>query len=198
MITLKQAVVVEGKYDKIRLSSIIDSIILVTNGFGIYKNKELQSLIRYYAKKDGIVVLTDSDTAGFRIRGMIKNIAAGGKVYNAYIPEILGKERRKEQPSKEGLLGVEGMDKEILLSALMLAGIETEDKKCDEEKITFEDFYNDGLTGAKNSSELRKRILNELSLPKLLTAKSLIEVLNSLMTRAEYKSMLSKLDITKG
>ena len=123
MIHFEQAVVVEGKYDKIRLSSLIDAVIIVTNGFGIYKNKELQSLIRFYAENQGIIVLTDSDAAGFKIRGMIKSIAAKGKIYNAYIPEILGKEKRKDKPSKEGLIGVEGMEGGIILEALGSAGV---------------------------------------------------------------------------
>ncbi len=197
MIHFEQAVVVEGKYDKIRLSSLIDAVIIVTNGFGIYKNKELQSLIRFYAENQGIIVLTDSDAAGFKIRGMIKSIAAKGKIYNAYIPEILGKEKRKDKPSKEGLIGVEGMEREIILKALENAGVMgTEIQKG--EKITYEDFYLDGLSGSSDSSHARKKIIEHLSLPKLLTAKALLEVLNSLMTKDEYKELVEKLDIKKG
>ena len=103
------AIVVEGKYDKIKLSSIVDAVIIVTNGFGIYKNKETAELVRYYAEKTGIVILTDSDTAGFRIRGHIKSIVPKGKIINLYSPEIFGKEKRKTEPSKEGKLGVEGI-----------------------------------------------------------------------------------------
>ena len=114
MIHLRQAVVVEGKYDKIRLSALVDGPILVTNGFRIFKNREQLALLRRLARQDGILILTDSDAAGFKIRNYIKSAVPNGRIYHAYIPEILGKEARKDHPSKEGTLGVEGMDLQIL------------------------------------------------------------------------------------
>ena len=118
MIRINQAVIVEGKYDKIKLSSIIDGIIIVTNGFRIFKDTEKLELIRYYASTTGIIILTDSDSAGRKIRGYIKGAVNGGDIRNVYIPDILGKEKRKEKPSAEGKLGVEGVDADILLDAL--------------------------------------------------------------------------------
>ena len=123
MIHLRQAVVVEGKYDKIRLSALVDGPILVTNGFRIFKNREQLALLRRLARQDGILILTDSDAAGFKIRNYIKSAVPNGRIYHAYIPEILGKEARKDHPSKEGTLGVEGMDLQILAAALQKSGV---------------------------------------------------------------------------
>ena len=123
MLKIKQAVVVEGKYDKIKLSSIIDGVIIVTNGYGIFKDKETLELIRYYARKTGIIILTDSDSAGFRIRGYLKGAVSSGKITNVYIPDIFGKEKRKSAPGKEGKLGVEGIKKQLIIEAFEKAGI---------------------------------------------------------------------------
>ena len=186
MIHLKQAVVVEGKYDKIKLSSLIDAVIIVTNGFRVFKDKEKQALIRFYAEKTGIIILTDSDSAGFKIRGLIKSIAKDGEIINVYVPQILGKEKRKADYSKEGILGVEGIDKQIILSAFEKAGVfSTETEKGEE--ITFLDFYEDGLSGREESSVLRKKVLKSLDLPKQLSSKCLLEILNIMMSKDEYK-----------
>lgn len=192
MIHLKQAVIVEGKYDKIKLSSITDAVIIETNGFKLFKDKEKQALIRFYAKKTGVIILTDSDSAGFKIRNQIKNIARDGEIINVYVPEIFGKEKRKSSFSKEGKLGVEGMDKEIIISALEKAGVsqcEAEEKNGRE--VTVLDFYEDGLSGKPYSSALRKSFLKALELPQLVSTKALLEIVNTMMTAEEYKEKIN-------
>lgn len=193
MIHLKQAVVVEGKYDKIKLSSITDAVIIATNGFQLFKDKEKQALIRFYAKKTGIIILTDSDSAGFKIRSLVKNIAKDGEIINVYVPEIFGKEKRKTGFSKEGKLGVEGIDKEIIVEALEKAGVFCESIE-EKEKITMLDFYEDGLSGKPDSSSLRKKLLRHLELPQLVSCKSLLEIINVMMTREEYKKLIKILN----
>ena len=151
MIKLSQAVIVEGKYDKIKLSSVLDTVIIATNGFGIYKDKEKTELIRTLAKSCGIVILTDSDTAGFRIRNHIKGCCKEGQIINVFIPQIKGKEKRKEKPSSEGYLGVEGMDEQVLINALHSAGViaESSDRTSFLSKA---DMLDDGLVGGKDSA----------------------------------------------
>lgn len=188
---ISQAVVVEGKYDKIKLSSFIDGTIIATNGFGIYKDKELASLIRYYAKKQGVIILTDSDTAGFRIRGHIKSIVPDGKIINLYAPEIFGKEKRKVQPSKEGKLGVEGIDVNKLRDLFEKAGVQS-DLAENKEPVTKMDFYTLGLTGRGNSSALRACVIEKLELPKLLTAKALLEIVNTMFSKDEFYKFMEK------
>lgn len=186
------AVVVEGKYDKIKLSSIIDAPIIVTNGFGIYKNSETARLIRYYAEKTGIVILTDSDTAGFRIRGHIKSIVPKGKIINLYSPEICGKEKRKIQPSKEGKLGVEGISAEKLRKLFVDSGL-VNDAKSSENPITSLDFYELKLSGNSNSTLYRKKILNAMNLPENLTTKALLEAVNARYTKEEFIQLVQKI-----
>ena len=193
MIKLKQAVIVEGKYDKIRLSSVIDGVIIVTNGFGIFKDKEKLALIRFYAENTGIIILTDSDRAGFIIRNHIKGAVKNGRIQNVYIPEIFGKERRKTQPSAEGKLGVEGMDKEILLKAFEKAGITSDITESEREPITKTDLFTLGLSGGKNSSELRRQLLEHLKLPSLLSANSMLEVFNTMMDMTELEKIMAEL-----
>ncbi len=194
MIKLRQAVIVEGKYDKIRLSSVIDGVIIVTNGFGIFKDKEKLALIRFYAEKTGIIILTDSDRAGFIIRNHIKGAVKKGSIQNVYIPEILGKERRKVKPSAEGTLGVEGMDKEILLKAFKKAGITSSNTDAPKDPISKTDLFELGLSGGKNSGELRRRLLSFLELPSLLSANSMLEVLNTMMTTEELRETMNKIE----
>lgn len=184
-IKISQAIVVEGKYDKIKLSSFIDGVIIATNGFGIYKDKEIVRLIRFYAQRQGIIVLTDSDTAGFRIRGHIKSIVPDGKIINIYAPEILGKEKRKSKPSKEGKLGVEGINVHILRDLFEKSGISGELVE-NHDPVTNMDFYELGLTGHKNSSSLRDKVLKELDLPSLLTSKALLEIVNTMFSKKEF------------
>ncbi|MBQ7757090.1 MAG: DUF4093 domain-containing protein [Oscillospiraceae bacterium] len=192
MLHIKQAIVVEGKYDKIKLSSITDAVIIVTNGFSLFKDKEKQALIRFYAEKTGIIILTDSDSAGFKIRNLIKNIAKDGNIINVYVPEIFGKEKRKAEFSKEGKLGVEGIDKEIIINALEKAGVFCENTVT-REKITNLDFYEDGLSGGPDSSNLRKKLLKYMDLPQLLSSKALLEIVNTMYSKDEYKEIITKI-----
>ena len=192
MLHIKQAIVVEGKYDKIKLSSITDAVIIVTNGFSLFKDKEKQALIRFYAEKTGIIILTDSDSAGFKIRNLIKNIAKDGNIINVYVPEIFGKEKRKADFSKEGKLGVEGIDKEIIINALEKAGVFCENEVV-REKITNLDFYEDGLSGGPDSSNLRKKLLKYMDLPQLLSSKALLEIVNTMYSKDEYKEIITKI-----
>ncbi|MBQ8297025.1 MAG: DUF4093 domain-containing protein [Ruminococcus sp.] len=183
MIKINEAIIVEGKYDKIKLSSIVDAVIITTNGYGIFKDTEKLELIRYYAKKTGIIILTDSDSAGRRIRGYIKGAVNGGKITNVFIPDIFGKEKRKEKPSAEGKLGVEGISKKLILEAFEKSGITSSDAvfKRDISNYT---MYELGLSGGKNSSELRQRLQKRLGLPKLMSVTALIEVLNTMTDSA--------------
>ena len=186
MIKIKQAVIVEGKYDKIKLSNIIDTPIIQTDGFGIFKDKELQLLIRTLAKKRGILVLTDSDSAGFKIRSFIGSTVDKNDIVNAYIPDIFGKESRKTEPSKEGKLGVEGVSEEVIMQALANAGVFCESTEEPERPITKTDLYELGFTGGVNSSAKRKALLKFYSFPERLSANSLIKVLNCVTTYERF------------
>lgn len=190
MIKVKQAVIVEGKYDKIKLSSIIDGLIITTDGFGLFKNKEKLALIRELAQKQGVIILTDSDSAGFKIRSYIKGCTKNGKITNIYIPDIFGKEKRKNLPSKEGKLGVEGIPASILIEAFEKAGVTVcnEEQQIEKrEKITRIMLYDDGFIGRGGSEEKRKKMLKKLSLPEMLSTNALLEVLNSMYTVEEYR-----------
>ncbi len=195
MLKIKQAIIVEGKYDKIKLSSILDGVIIVTNGFRIFKDEEKLALIRYYAGTTGVILLTDSDRAGFKIRNYIKGAVKGGKVYNVYSPDIYGKETRKEKASAEGKLGVEGISKELLLEAFAKAGITADESKPSVDPITKTDLFELGLSGCNNSSEMRRILQRHLGLPELLSASSLLEVLNTMMTKEELSVLLERLFI---
>lgn len=193
MLHIDQAVIVEGKYDKIKLSSIIDAVIIPTNGFKVFKDKETLKVIRYFAEKTGIIILTDSDAAGFKIRSFLKGAVKNGKITNVYIPDIFGKEKRKAAPSKEGKLGVEGIEKDIILEAFRKAGIQAEDKSGDRDPITRIDLYELGFSGGSNSSALRKKLLAELDLPELLTTTGMLDILNTLMDRSEFYALAEKI-----
>ena len=186
MIRIKQAVIVEGKYDKIRLSNIVDAVIVPVNGFSVYKDKETAELIRMLARKTGIVILTDSDSAGFQIRNKIKELARGGEVIHVYVPDIKGKEKRKREPSKQGLLGVEGIDDETLLEAFKKAGVFAESSDKPKDPITKADLLDMGLIGAENSAERRAELRRKLGLPERLSANMLLEILNVMYTREEF------------
>ncbi len=181
---IQETLVVEGKYDKIRLSSLVDANIIQTDGFMIFKNKEMLSLLSRLADETGIIVLTDSDSAGFKIRNYIKNCLAGKNVKHAFIPSVEGKEKRKTEPGKEGLLGVEGMRDEALLSALSLAGCSQ--KQDESEKITKSDFFLLGLSGGADSRKKREEFLRFLSLPCRLSSNMLLDVLNALYSREKF------------
>lgn len=191
MIHLTQAVVVEGKYDKIRLSSLIDAPIFVCDGFRIFKDKEKLALLRRLAKEKGLLILTDSDAAGFKIRGHIKGAIKEGKVYHAYIPQILGKESRKRVPSKEGTLGVEGMERAVLEESLRKSGVLFADGPKPD-PITRMDFYEAGLSGGENSAALRQLLLKELELPSYLSSAALLEAVNALMSREAFFDLLRR------
>ena len=193
MIHLNQTVVVEGKYDKIKLQSVLDANIIETGGFQLFQDQEKTALLRRLAQRDGIIVLTDSDVAGFQIRNYIKNIVGDtGTVIHVYIPDIYGKERRKEKPSKEGKLGVEGIPTEVLMEAFEKAGVFSQ-KERSSRKITKMDFYQDGLTGCPESAEKRRTLRKILNLPEHLSTNALIGVLNSLMSFEEYQELLKRL-----
>jgi ribonuclease M5 len=167
-------------------------MIICTNGFGIYKDKNTVELIRLYARTSGIIVLTDSDSAGFQIRNHLKGIVPQGKIINLYIPEVFGKERRKTTPSKEGKLGVEGMDPEILLRALERAGAtfeKEENGKPTSDPITKTDLFRKGLSGGEGSRERRLALIHVLDLPEHLSANALLDILNALMTREEFLAL---------
>ncbi len=189
MIHVKQAVIVEGKYDKIKLSNIIDALIITTDGFQIYKNKEKLDLIRRLAETTGVIILTDSDGAGMQIRSYLKSMIPKGTFINVYIPDIKGKEKRKDKPSKAGYLGVEGISGELLADAFEKAGISSEKIKR-EIIIDKAALFNDGLTGAPGAAAKRKSLQKALGLPELMSANTLIEVLNTLYTYDEYKNAL--------
>lgn len=193
MLRLKQAIIVEGKYDKIKLESVVDAVILTTEGFGIYKDREKLSLIRAFAERDGIVILTDSDAAGFQIRNFLRGSIPNGKIYHAYIPDVFGKENRKEKPSKEGKLGVEGFSPEALRKALEEAGILSDVPTLPAPWLTLADLMDDGLCGGSGSNTLRKALLKQLGLPERLNTKGLLEVLNRLYEPEEYRTALHEI-----
>lgn len=195
MLRIKQAIIVEGRYDKIRLSNITDAVVICTNGFSIYKDREKQELIKSLAAKTGIIILTDSDSAGFQIRSFIRSIVKQGEVLNAVTPDILGKERRKAQPSKQGKIGVEGIPDELIEQALINAGAVPEGSAADRgEPITRADLMDCGLIGGENCTQRRQRLQRYLGLPELLSAKLLLEVVNKMYTRSGFLEAVRKLD----
>lgn len=194
MIKIKQAVIVEGKYDKIKLSGIIDAPIIQTDGFGIFKDKELQQMIRTLAEKRGILVLTDSDSAGFKIRSFIGSTVDPKTIKHAYIPDIFGKEKRKTEPSKEGKIGVEGVSEDVIMQALANAGVLYENCDEPERPITKLDLYYAGLTGGENSTEKRAALLKYYALPSRLTTNSFVKVLNCITTYDRFLQDLTEIE----
>jgi len=193
-ISIREVVVVEGKYDKIRLSSLIDATIITTDGFGIFNNKEKQALLRRMAKERGLLLLTDSDSAGFVIRNFLRGCVPQSQLRHAYIPQLAGKEKRKEHASKEGFLGVEGMDTSALVAALERAGV-IADAREDINKplfyVTKQRFMQDGLTGCGGSNERRRLLAEKLGLPASMTANALIEAINILCDEKMYTEAVS-------
>ncbi len=195
MIKIKEAVIVEGKYDKIKLSSIIDAPIITTDGFRIFKDKEKQKFIRNLAEKRGILILTDSDSAGLMIRSFLGGTIKKEYIRHAYIPELFGKEKRKTEASAEGLLGVEGVSVEVITKALEKAGVfSTEEAPKISEPITKIDLFEDGFFGKDNCAEKRKILLEKASLPSKLSTNALVEMLNVFMTREEYKNLVKEIE----
>lgn len=174
MISINEAIVVEGKYDKIKLSSLVDAIIVESNGFSVYRDEEKKAYIRKLAAERGLIILTDSDNAGKQIRGYISSLIPAEQLRHAYIPDIYGKEKRKAAPSKEGKLGVEGVPAEVLLQALRDAGISASETTARRTLLTTADCMELGLTGCPNSSALRKKVLKALELPENLSLKMLM------------------------
>ncbi|MBR4949830.1 MAG: DUF4093 domain-containing protein [Clostridia bacterium] len=186
MIRLKEAIIVEGKYDKICLSSFIDALIIETGGFRIFKDKEKRALIRHLAEKNGLIIMTDSDSAGFVIRNHIKNIVGNQNITNVYIPEILGKEKRKATPSKEGLLGVEGLEEEIIIEALKKFNVTGEKTPEKTNPVTKSDLFSLSLSGNANSNEKRQKIYKKLGIPSYLSVNAFLDIINSTMTKEEF------------
>ena len=185
---IKEVIVVEGRYDKNTLSQVVDAVILETAGFGIFHDAAKRHLLKTMAETRGLIVLTDSDGAGFLIRNHIRGCVDPKLVKHAYIPDIYGKERRKNAPSKEGKLGVEGMRPEILLEALQRAGATFEDDPAAERpaRITKADLYARGLSGREGSREKRLSLLRRLNLPERMSADAMLDVLNALMDREAF------------
>jgi ribonuclease M5 len=192
-IKVTQVVLVEGKYDKIKLENIIDATILTTNGFQIFKDPQKRELIRTLAQKNGLVLLTDSDVAGFKIRNYIKSIAPDAVITHLYIPRVYGKEKRKNNPSKEGTLGVEGIDTECLRKLFQTQLLTPSKPDSVSRTITKQDFYRDGLTGGAESSKKRKLLLERLNLPPYLSSNALLQTINRLMSYEEYQKLLQSL-----
>ena len=194
MLKIKEAIVVEGRYDKNTLSQIVDAPILETSGFGIFKDREQMSFLRQVAERRGLIVFTDSDGAGFVIRNHIKSAIPSKYLKHAYIPDVYGKEKRKAAPGKEGKLGVEGLPPEILLDALRRAGATIEGQDSPEKKgITKQDLMARGLSGGANAGAKRQLLLKKLGLPERMSANAMLQALNLLCTPEELDLILESL-----
>lgn len=192
MIKLREAVVVEGKYDKIRLANILDATIITTEGFRIFKDTEKRDLIKFMAKKNGIVIITDSDRAGQMIRKYVEKIADSGKITNVYLPQIVGKESRKAKAGADGVLGLEGTDDKIILEAIERSGLVGEQCEMRGRKVTKTDLFNLGVSGGQNSTQKRQNLCKFLGLPTFLTSNSLLEFINSIYGYDDFLSEVEK------
>ena len=195
---IREVILVEGKYDKIKLETLVEGLILPTNGFGIFRDSERVAMICRLAAERGVLVLTDSDGAGKLIRGYLSGILPAEQVKHAYIPDCFGKEKRKEKPSKEGKLGVEGMNTQVLRQALERAGVEINGIPAKEpgRRITKTDLFEDGLSGGADSATLRKKLQKQLDLPENLSANGLLAVLNAFLDYEEYAQIVRELKET--
>ena len=195
MVKIRQAIVVEGRYDKNTLSQIVDAPILETSGFGIMKNKKQLELLRKVAKQRGLIVFTDSDGAGFVIRNYLKGAIDPQYLLHAYIPDIPGKEKRKAAPGKEGKLGVEGMRPEVIIDCLRRAGATVEGENTTEPSsfITKQDLMELGLSGGTGSSQLRLRLLKKLDLPEHMSSNAMLQALNLLYTLEQLQEIVRQL-----
>ena len=196
MLKIKEAIVVEGRYDKNTLSQLVDGVIVETAGFGIYHNKDLLALLRRLGEKQGLIVLTDSDGAGFQIRSYLKSALPPHQVKHAYIPDRPGKERRKRQPGKEGKLGVEGMSQQVLEQVLRQAGatiLGEGPRHARSASLTKADLYACGLAGGQGSRERRERLLKKLDLPAHLTPNAMLPILSALYDRQTLLEEMEKL-----
>ena len=195
MYKIKEAIIVEGTYDKAKLAGFIDGVILTTHGFAVYTNPDFINTIKELAMTCGIVILTDSDSAGMKIRNFVKQHAADGTVYHAYVPDIAGKERRKSKPSSEGLLGVEGMSEDIIIKALRASGATIDDVSDSgkDSRITKADLYFLGLSGTADASARRAALCRRLNIPIKLSANMLLDVLNRRVSYSELEEMAAEL-----
>lgn len=194
MIRVKEAIVVEGRYDKHKLSALVDGLILTTEGFGIFHDAEKRDYLRRLAEERGLIILTDSDGAGFLIRGRLASWLPPESVKHAYVPDLFGKERRKAAPGKEGKLGVEGMELSVLRAALERAGATIDERPGpgarDREKLTKADLYAFGLSGRPDSTRRRRALQRKLELPENLSPNGLVQALNSFYSREEALKLL--------
>lgn len=196
MYKIKEAIVVEGRYDKNTLSQIIDAAIFETSGFGIFKDKQQMNLLRQVAQKQGLIVFTDADGAGFVIRNHIKSAIPAQYLKHAYTPDIFGKERRKQHGGKEGKLGVEGMTQAVILDALRSAGATFigQTQEATGGCLTKQDIMRMGLSGCADSSEKRKKLLKKLDLPEHMSANAMLQTLNILLTSDDLEALVSELE----
>ncbi|MDR1065300.1 MAG: DUF4093 domain-containing protein [Oscillospiraceae bacterium] len=200
---VREIIVVEGRYDKNAVAQAVDALIVETRGFGTFSDPEIVSMLRRLGEKRGIIIMTDGDGAGFLIRGHLKSALAGLEVKHAYVPDVEGREKRRRKPSKAGLLGVEGMSSEIIISSLRRCGASFEGERAgqesasvyqESERITKIDFYELGLTGARDSAARRARLLAKLGLPALLKTNALLRAVNALYSREEFFAVASAAD----
>ncbi len=193
MIKLSEAVIVEGKYDKINIENFVDAYIIPCGGFGIFKDKEKAAMIRSLAKDKGIIIMTDSDNAGMVIRSHLKGIIKDGKIINVYLPQIKGKEKRKEKQSAQGLLGVEGLSEEIIIDALKKAGVNGENvKEKSEKSVDKALFFELGLSGGAKSGEKRKQLLKFMNLPLNMSANAMIDYFGRTISAERFKEVYEK------
>ena len=194
MVRIREAILVEGRYDKNTLSQILDAPILETSGFGIFKDKQQMALLRRIAETRGLIVFTDSDGAGFVIRNHIKSAIPGKYLKHAYIPDIYGKEKRKAAPGKEGKLGVEGMTKEVILESLRRAGATIDgEEAAPVRQITKQDLMELGLSGTPEASQNRLKLLKKLNLPEHMSPNAMLQALNLLYTLEELEGIMKTL-----
>ena len=199
MVKIKEAIVVEGRYDKNTLSQIVDAPILETSGFGIFKDKQQLALLRRVAENRGLIVFTDSDGAGFVIRNHLKSVIPAKFLKHAYIPDIYGKEKRKATPGKEGKLGVEGMRPQIILDALRKAGATMDGEALpSQQQLTKQDLMELGLSGGKDSGSLRLKLLKKLDLPQHMSANAMLQALNLLYSLEELVEIIETLENNHG
>lgn len=196
MLKLEQALLVEGKYDAARLANLVDGTILTTDGFRVFKDGALQRLLKRIAAAQGLIILTDSDAAGFKIRHYVTGLVGAEHVLQAYVPALPGKESRKAEPGKEGLLGVEGVPDELILQGLTTALESAAPRRgvaAKSRPITYTDLYDWGISGTANSAENRRILLRRLGLPPRLSKKELLQVLNTLYTYDALNAEIEKL-----
>ena len=192
MINLKQAVIVEGKYDKIKLSNFIDALIITTNGFGIFKDNEKREFLRLLAKEFGLIIMTDSDSAGQVIRQHLKSVIVEGEITQVYLPQIKGKEKRKQTASAAGFLGVEGLSEECITQALLKSGVLVDGTCKTEKALTKADLFELGISDRENSANLRKKVLETLELPNLLSTSALLDYINRSGRTIEFEEVCKK------